>query len=179
MTTKRARHVAPTVTHVSGFLRIWINLITASHHLYYCCPTEFVSWACKQDIFSLFPPSTSPTPFCPSRSDLGSRPADQANRNEKPRRGSRASGRSSTGVNGKGSRRQLPHRIKPQGTVQIRIQPHAPTPPYYKPQPAHTHYTRHSFSSCGESTDFYSKGGKCRQRWSHYLLHTWTFLKHR
>ncbi|XP_060734089.1 FYVE, RhoGEF and PH domain-containing protein 4a isoform X2 [Tachysurus vachellii] len=46
--------------------------------------------------------------------DLGSRPAERLSRHEKPRQGSRASNRSSTGVNGKGSRRQLPQRIKPQ-----------------------------------------------------------------
>ncbi|MCJ8733196.1 hypothetical protein PDJAM_G00220380 [Pangasius djambal] len=46
--------------------------------------------------------------------DLGSKPADRASRNEKPRQGSRASDRSSARVNGKGSRRQLPQRIKPQ-----------------------------------------------------------------
>ncbi|XP_060779665.1 FYVE, RhoGEF and PH domain-containing protein 4a isoform X2 [Neoarius graeffei] len=46
--------------------------------------------------------------------DLGSRPADRASQNEKLRQGSRASDRSSTGVNGKGSRRQLPKLIKPQ-----------------------------------------------------------------
>ncbi|KAM9480861.1 FYVE, RhoGEF and PH domain-containing protein 4a isoform 2-T2 [Clarias gariepinus] len=46
--------------------------------------------------------------------DYGSKPADRASRNEKQRQGSRASNRSSTGVNGKGSRRQLPRRIKPQ-----------------------------------------------------------------
>ncbi|XP_053478781.1 FYVE, RhoGEF and PH domain-containing protein 4a isoform X2 [Ictalurus furcatus] len=45
--------------------------------------------------------------------DLGSRSADRASRNEKPRQGSRASNRSSSGVNGKGSRRQLPRHIKP------------------------------------------------------------------
>ncbi|KAK3569793.1 hypothetical protein QTP86_004598 [Hemibagrus guttatus] len=46
--------------------------------------------------------------------DLGSRPPERASRHEKLRQGSRASDRSSTGVNGKGSRRQLPKHIKPQ-----------------------------------------------------------------
>ncbi|XP_046720288.1 FYVE, RhoGEF and PH domain-containing protein 4a isoform X2 [Silurus meridionalis] len=45
--------------------------------------------------------------------DPGSRTADRTSRNEKRRQGSRASERSSTGVNGKGSRRQLPQHIKP------------------------------------------------------------------
>lgn len=77
-------------------------------------------------------------------SDPCSRPADRASRNEKLRQGSRASDRSSAGVNGKGSRRQLPQHIKPQGKKYTPI--HVGPQMLSLPQPtACTHYMQRKF----------------------------------